>query len=92
MNQLNQLAVHVTVLSPTTFSIWAQLAPFAIPIDSTTYTAFTTPSLPQFTAEVIPIGSGATPYTGPPAWVTNNICDSFVEDATTNIDQSEIPF
>lgn len=92
MVQLNQLAASITVLSATTFSLQATQVPTAVNIDSSSFTAFTIPSKPQFTAEVLPIGAGPTPQTTPQWAVTNNVCQSLVEDATTNIDLTEIPF
>lgn len=92
MVQLNQVSAIITVLSPTTFSLQATQVPPAVNIDSTTFTAFTIPSKPQFTAEVLPMGAGPTPVKRPAWAVTNNVCTSLVEDAITNIDLTEIPF
>lgn len=92
MVQLNQIAASITVLSATTFSLQATQVPPAVTIDSTNYTAFTIPSKPQFTAEVLPIGAGPTTATQPDWAITNNVCNSLVEDAITNIDTTEIPF
>lgn len=92
MVELNQRAVSVSVITPTTFSIQSTQVPPARDINSTSFTAFTTPVKPQFTAEVLPIGSGPTPVTQPDPLVNKNVCDTPIADATTNIDTTEIPF
>lgn len=92
MEQLNNLACAITVLSSLSFSLQYTQVPPAINVDSSNYTAFTVPSNPQFTAEVIPIGSGPTPVTGPQPLVTNNVCESTIEDQVLNISTTEIPF
>ncbi len=92
MVQLNQRQVSVTVLTPTTFSIQVTLVPPAVNIDSTQFVAFTTPTNPQFTAEVLPIGSGPTPITTNPIAILRNSCDTPIADATVNISTTPIPF
>jgi len=92
MVELNQRQVSITVLTPTTFSIQATQVPSTVNIDSTRFAAFSVPSNPQFTAEVIPIGSGPTSISSPSPYATLNIADSLVGDATTNISTTPIPF
>jgi len=92
MVQLNNFIFSVTVLSPTTFSLQTKQVPPAINVDSTNFTAFTIPSNPQFTAEVISVGSGPTPLTNVAWQSTNNFCDSTIADQTLNISTTEIPF
>jgi len=63
MTPLNQQMFIITVLSTTTFSLQYSHIPSSINVDSTHYPAFTVPSNPGFTAEVLSIGSGASPST-----------------------------
>lgn len=92
MTELNQLALSITVLSATTFSLQYSQVPVAVNVNSTNFVAFTTPSNPQFTAEIIPIGSGPTPVTNTAWQANNNFCDSLLGDATYNNSTSPIPF
>lgn len=92
MVELNNVACAITVLSSTSFSLQYSQVPPAVPIDSRAFTAFVTPSNPQFTADVIPIGSGPTPITGPQPLIDKNVCDSSIGDAVANISTTEIPF
>lgn len=92
MVPLNQNLYSVTVLSPTTFSLQTSQVPPAINVNSSNFPAFTVPSKPGFTAEVLAVGSGPTTITNTAWQTTNNFCDSLVQDATQNIDQVEIPF
>lgn len=92
MVQLNQLAASITILSSTSFSLQYTQVPTAVNVNSINYTAFTIPAKPQFTAEILPIGSGPTPVTSPPPLVLKNVCDDLLGDATSNISTSPIPF
>jgi|SRR5271157_2004509 len=93
MFQLNQMQVIIKVLSTTMFSIFQSIIPNnIIPINTTNYPAFTTPAKPAATAEVLPMGAGPTPLLTPDVNVLKNVCVDLLEDALTNIDQSEIPF
>jgi len=91
MVQLNHLSASITVLSTTTFSLQYKQVPPSTNVDSTTFTAFTTPSNPSFTAEVLPIGSGPTPIKTTVWQATNNVCIDTLDDAVTNISTTEIP-
>lgn len=84
MVELNHQALSVTVLSSNTFSLQYSQIPPAKNVDSTSFAAFTTPSNPKFTAEVLPIGSGPSPITNPFVYQQNNTCESSIADATTN--------
>lgn len=92
MFQLNNGLFQVTVLSPTTFSLQTSQIPPAVNVNSTQFIAFTTPSKPAATAQVIPVGSGPTPILSPSPNAQNNVCDSLLADATTNVSTTEIPF
>lgn len=92
MVELNQKQFSITVLTPTTFSLQLSQVPATINVDSTKFLAFTIPSKPQFTAEIIPMGSGPTPILSPSSYLSRNIADSLLGDATVNISTSEIPF
>lgn len=92
MVELNQQLVSITVLSSTTFSLQYTQVPPAQNVNSTSFTAFTIPSNPGFTAEVLPVGSGPTPITSPSPYATNNVCDSLIGDATVNDSTTPIPF
>jgi hypothetical protein len=92
MFPLNNNLYFVTVLSPVTFSLQYSQIPPAVNVNSTQYPAFTVPSNPQFTAEVISVGSGPTPITKTPPQIQNNVCDSLLTDQTLNISTQEIPF
>ena len=91
MVELNKQQLQISVLSPTTFSLQASQNPF-INVNSTSFTAFTTPSKPSKTAEVLPIGSGPTPLTNTQPQITNGVCDSLLGDATSNNSTVSIPF
>lgn len=92
MVQLNQLALSITVLSATKFSLQYTQVPPAVNVNSNQFTAFTIPSNPRFTAEIIPIGSGPTPLTQPDSLVLRNTCDDLLGDTTVNNSTVEIPF
>ena len=85
MTNLNNNLYSVTVLTAVTFSIQIKQVPPAINVDSTKFPAFTTPSNPQFTAEVLSVGSGPTPITNTDWQVLDNFCDTLVNDASQNI-------
>lgn len=92
MYELNQLALSISVLSSTTFSLQYRQIPNDVNVNSTNYNAFVIPNNPQFTAEVLAIGSGPTKALGP-AWLQNNaVAITTLDDATTNIDLVEIPY
>lgn len=93
MVELNNLIASIVILSATTFSIYySQTPPVPIPVNSTTFNAFSIPSNPQFTAEIIPMGSGPSPITNTQWQVNNNFCDSLLGDATINDSTTPIPF
>ncbi len=91
MYQLNQGIFNVVVTSTTTFTLQNILPPLP-DIDSESFTAFTIPSNPQFTAEVIPMGQGLFKQLQPDWAATNDIAVKRVEDATRNITRVNIPF
>jgi hypothetical protein len=91
MSEINQDLCSVTVLSNTTFSLQYTQVPF-VNVDSRQFTAFTTPSNPSLTAEILPVGSGPTPLTNTEVQVTNGIADSPISDAWTNIATTNQPF
>jgi hypothetical protein len=92
MDPLNNNAYIITVLSSTMFSLQAKQVPPSINIDSTEFPAFTIPSNPQFTAEVISIGSGPTPLTNTVPQTLNNVCVTILENAEQNITIINPPF
>lgn len=92
MVELNHMALIVTVISTTTFSLQYTLVPPPKNVNSINFTAFVIPSKPQFTAEVIPIGSGPSPITSPPQFATNSTCYSLPNDPTVNNSTVPIPF
>ncbi len=92
MYPLNQNLFSVTVLSPTTFSLQITQIPPAINVDSTNFPAFTTPSNPQFTAEVLCVGAGPTAITNTSWQSQNNFCDDILNGAEQNIALTNQPF
>ncbi len=92
MYPLNGLSVHAIVLSSNTFNCYESLVPTAIPIDSSIFPAFVTPSNPGMLASVLPMGQGPTPQTALAWQAQSNFCDSPVEDAVLNDSTVEIPF
>jgi hypothetical protein len=90
MTTLNGQAVHVKVLTPTSFSCYVSLVPTEVPVNSIDYPAFVTPTSPGLVASCLPIGEGATPVNDV-AWQTKNgFCESpvdkpFLNDSTVNI-------
>jgi hypothetical protein len=93
MFQLNQMQVSVQYISNTMFSIFNSLQPpNPVTVNTTNFHAFTTPSNPQFTAEVLPMGSGPTPISSPPVYANNFTCIDPLDDATHNNSTVEIPF
>jgi hypothetical protein len=92
MVNLNNNLYSVTVLSPTTFSLQTSQIPVAVNVNSTYYPAFTIPSNPQFTAEVVAAGSGPTPLLDTPPEILNNICQTLLGDQIKNIATSNQPY
>jgi len=92
MFQLDNLAVHVNVLSTTTFSCWYVLAPDSVPVDSRGYPAFVIPTDPGYVASVIPMGSGPTFVTDTAWQINNGHCESLYDDAVHNDSTVNIPF
>jgi hypothetical protein len=92
MVNLNNNTYSVTVLSTTTFSIQYTQVPISQNVNSIFYPAFTTPSNPRFTAEVISVGSGPTPLSSLPWQVLNNVCDNLLGDATHNVATTNQPY
>jgi len=93
MVELNKTLSIITVLSPTTFSMQkSQTPPFAINIDTSHFAAFTTPSTPQMTAEILPVGAGPTPVRNTPGQILNNECQDLLEDEFYNNSTSPIPY
>lgn len=92
MVQLNNLLASITILSSTTFSLQYSQLPPQINVNSTTYTAFTTPAKPGFTAEILPVGSGPTPILDLDIYARNKSCETLLGDATSSIGTSEQPF
>jgi hypothetical protein len=70
----------------------SQTPPAQVNIDSTNFYPFTTPTIPQFTAEILPIGAGPTPLSRTAAQVLNNECQDLLEDAVFNNSITEIPY
>ncbi len=92
MVELNQGLYSVDVLSATMYSLFYSLVPVKLPVNSTSFAAFTTPATPSFTAESLAVGSGPVPP-NTTAWQSvNNFCESLLGDATVNNSTSEIPF
>lgn len=92
MTPLNQNTYSVTVLSPTTISLQISQVPVAINVNSINFPAFVSVAQPQFTAEILAVGSGPTLENSTPPQMTNNSCVSKTEDATTNIAITNQPF
>lgn len=85
MSPLNNAMLSVTVLSPTTFSLQISQIPPPINVNSINFPAFVIPANPQFTAEVLSIGSGPTPITNTPGQILNKTCDDLLGDASQNV-------
>lgn len=92
MVELNNLLCSITVVTDTSFSLQYKQIPPGINVNSSEFTAFTVPSEPSFTAEILPVGSGPTPVTSVPVYANNNVCISDISDALRNNSTSEIPF
>lgn len=92
MYQINQLALSVIVTDPVTFQMYYTLYPNAIPVDTTILPAFTVPTNPGFTAEVLSIGVGQTPQVATEWQRTNQTFDDPLIDATYNNSTVAIPF
>lgn len=91
MFQLNQKQFSITVLSANTFSLQYTQTPF-VNVDSTNYPAFVSVAQPQFTAEVISMGSGACPLGTSPGDILNSTATTTLADQTRNITRINIPF
>jgi hypothetical protein len=92
MVELNKKLLSITILTANTFSLQYTQVPPTKNVDSRAFTAFTTPSNPGMTAQILPVGSGPTPLTGPIPLVRNYACDDFLGDSTANISTTPIPF
>lgn len=92
MDELNGKTFSITVFSPTIFNIQTTQVPYPVYVDSTNFTPFVIPESPHGTAEVLPIGSGPTPYIGPEVYVRNGVFITTLDDAVFNNSTSEIPF
>lgn len=86
MLPLNQNLYSVTVLSNDTFSLQTSQIPPAKDVDSRVFPAFTIPSNPRFTAEVLSVGCGPTYATDIDWQQTNGFCESKIDDAIRNIE------
>jgi hypothetical protein len=92
MFPLNNGLFSVTVLSQISFSIQTTQIPPAINVNSIQFPAFTIPSNPQFTAEVLSVGAGPTPIKNTPTQLLNNVCDDLLADASQNVATVNQPF
>lgn len=92
MVELNKQLLSITILTATSFSLQYSQVPPTKDVDSRTFTAFTIPSNPGMTAQIIPVGSGPTPLTAPEPLVRNYACDDLLGDSTANISTTPIPF
>ena len=90
--QLNGIAAHVSVISPTQFACYSTLVPTAVPISAVDYPAFVTPASPGLVASCIPIGDGPTPQTTLDWQKQSNYCESPLADTVYNNSTVEIPF
>lgn len=90
--QLNGVAAHISVISPTQFACYSSLVPTAVPISAKDYPAFVTPANPGLVASCIPMGDGPTPQTALNWQVQSNYCDSPLADTVNNNSTVEIPF
>lgn len=90
--QLNGIAAHVSVISPTQFACYSTLVPTAVPISSIGYPAFSAPAAPGLVASCIPIGEGPTPQTNLAWQAASGYCDNPPDDAVVNNSTVEIPF
>lgn len=82
--QLNGIAAHVSVISPTSFACYSSLVPTAVPISSVDFPAFAAPASPGLVASCIPIGDGPTPQTTLDWQSQSNFCDSPIDDTFYN--------
>lgn len=82
--QLNGIAAHVSVISPTQFACYSSLVPTEVPISAVNYPAFVTPANPGLIASCIPIGDGPTPQTTLAWQAQNNYCESPIDDTVYN--------
>ncbi len=92
MVELNNLLLSITVIGDTTFSLQYTQSPIFRNVDSRDFTAFTIPSNPAIIAQIIPVGSGASPLTEPEVYLRNNVSQNSIDDATANISTVEQPF
>lgn len=83
--QLNGTMAHVSVISSTQFACYSSLVPIAVPISAVDFPAFVTPTSPGLLASCIPIGAGPTPQSGVEWEITNNFCDSPLDDVVVNV-------
>lgn len=84
--QLNGIQAHVSVLSSTQFACYSTLVPIAVPISAVDFPAFATPANPGLIASCLPMGMGATPQTDLEWQITNNYCESPLDDVVVNIE------
>lgn len=92
MTPLNNNLYSITVLSPSTFSLQITLIPPAVNVDSTFFPAFTIPSNPSLTAEVLSVGAGPYPPNEVSWQKTDNFCLTGLQDATVNLATVNQPF
>lgn len=92
MFQLNKIIASIVVLSPTTFGCYSTQVPPSQTINSTSFPAFSIPSKPGLTAEVLPIGSGPVPIGLTPPQIISNRTDDLLQDTYANNSTIEIPF
>ena len=92
LTQLNQQALSITVVSPTTFSLQYTQVPVAKNVDSRNFYPFVAATGTQFTAETLAMGSGPTPNLQTPVAILNNTCESLVDDAVFNNSITPIPY
>lgn len=92
MTQLNQQALSITVLTPTTFSLQYTQVPVAKNVDSRNFYPFVLATGTQFPAETLAMGAGPTPLHATPTAILNNTCVTLVDDAVFNNSTSAIPF
>ena len=90
MPEVNNKLFIISVLGTTTFSLQYRHVPFE-DVDSRDYTAFTNVGTGT-PAQMVAVGSGPTPVTGPEALVRNGVAYSNLEDATDNTSTVNIPF
>jgi hypothetical protein len=92
MVEISGKIYSVTVLNNTTFSLQTSQVPFVVNVDSRSFTAFTTPAKPGFTAEMLPVGALPIQLTDTIPQARNNTAVSAYEDAIANNSTVNIPF